>query len=483
MQLFVYNYTLTIIISMGIANFTKWIKLTYPNAISPLYKQTFDNVYIDINYLLHCVITKSTSEGEILYNLCSYIESLLKYNVPTHLLVLGADGIAPLAKILLQKKRRLEYLRSQNGIIPEINPLLFSPGTHFMTMLDINLKSFIAKISAKYNVTVLTLFDGMGEAEMKLVGQIIKFPTKSHCIISTDADVIVICMSIRINNVFISNSTCRISIDNLIEQHSNIIYNKYPNIKSTMNLDFCFVSLLLGNDYLQKLGFISSPSVLWSAYRHSFDSCNINSCDNFLVKKSFNDTFYISESFMKVFMRNIVSRVKKQFRNKFSFADYDVNVYKNYVFGLLWCLNMYSFGFCDKFNYMSLGSSIHPIGLMYYFDSLAYETSVKNMLCDLNTDNNYGINNDIYATIIMPKACSSMIRYSYAFVPFPELSKLYESELCNDCAVNHSHYHEHDNVTMHDVIDIIKKFKQNQGILLKYKTPPIIIERKPVYLF
>src|SRR5690349_13443788 len=128
---------------MGIEKFHKWLYNTYPKCFNNINCNFYDNIYIDINCILHRIVAGAINENMLFSRFYSYIDFLLKKNVPTKRLTFAIDGVAPFAKILLQRKRRLKISRNidqQNDIFNIISPLYFTPGTKFM-------KSFPDKIS------------------------------------------------------------------------------------------------------------------------------------------------------------------------------------------------------------------------------------------------------------------------------------------------------------------------------------------------
>ena len=476
---------------MGIHHFISWIKETYPFSVQQIKKTNYDHVYIDLNVILHRVLGKAETEGDIIYLLCSYIDDIIARNIPTKSLTLAADGIAPLAKIMLQKKRRMDVaLDASNDNINNISSLMFTAGTKFMKYLESRMSDYIKKTKNAHFIEIIQLLTNDGEAEIKLANQIVTNSLNkkdTHCVLSTDADVILILASINVRNVYFNDYANLINIDIMLNSHIKKVYKNIKNLNICyVGLDFCFVSLLLGNDYLQKLGYINISN-LWKSYCESFFLLNTTSNYKYLVeydKKK--ELFMINNSMMITFSRCIVKYIPRWY-TIFKFHDYDIKNYHNYVVGILWCLNMYSGSAYFKFNYMSSMVSIHPIGLLYYIDSHYYCNNINNIDDILKDKNDYGINSEIYATIIMPKCYRHLIFYTKHFdftekLIFDKISLLYEIEQCAICKtfitnikknINNTtelliqrkqyniHKKTHKLITSNDVIDIVKFLKQN----------------------
>ena len=189
---------------MGIQNFHKWIKQTYPNARQTLHSSIkVEHVYIDLNFYLHNAVYNSKSLNNLFNRLYGIVINALSKVTPTKSITFASDGAAPYAKLILQRARRLIMLRNTKDAELEnteaITSLDFTPGTKFMINLEKSLKTFFERIQKKYPVQINKYLDGPGEAEMKLfnhMNQLLKENNnEQHIIFSNDADVMVIAMS------------------------------------------------------------------------------------------------------------------------------------------------------------------------------------------------------------------------------------------------------------------------------------------------
>ena len=114
-------------------------------------------------------------------------------------MILASDGPAPLAKLLLQRKRRLDMIKlvDQDQInVTENLSLNLSPGTDFMLNLEKHLTGFIQYVKTKYNVEVFTLINDSDEGEIKIRHELQKIQNKNatdtHIVYSGDSDVILL---------------------------------------------------------------------------------------------------------------------------------------------------------------------------------------------------------------------------------------------------------------------------------------------------
>ena len=196
---------------MGVEKFHKWLCNTYPNSFRKSNYDFYDNVYIDINCILHRIVAGSINENILFGRFYSYIDFVLKNNIPTKRLTFAIDGAAPFAKIILQRKRRLKISRNidqQNDVLSIVSPLHFTPGTKFMKSLPEKINKYIKKIEVSYKIKVEVLF-GSGEAEFKLIRKLLDIAkdknNETHLLVSTDADMVIMASSILNSNNNISD--------------------------------------------------------------------------------------------------------------------------------------------------------------------------------------------------------------------------------------------------------------------------------------
>ena len=182
---------------MGIEGFNKFVKEHYSRSVKKKWLKHYDNMYIDLNYCLLNISHVSNSKTELINKLETLLMNFIVNVNPTKRLILAADGPAPLAKLFLQRKRRLENSKKITNI--NTSSLNFTPGTDFMNNLENYLFYFINKIKFIYNIEVITLMNDYNEAEIKIkkkVNDIVnKFPEDTHCIVSNDADIIVLLLN------------------------------------------------------------------------------------------------------------------------------------------------------------------------------------------------------------------------------------------------------------------------------------------------
>ena len=347
-----------------------------------------DNMTIDnLNYLLQPVFN---NEDIIIDNLIIlvliHVKKIVKYHISASDKYLRTyiffDGVPSKAKIKEQMIRRI-----YPDIIKNIKKNLFSHGLYSEVELEkkllndsppsiginkpivIKIHSVLSRLShstkGKFNINMLSNY---GEAEHQIMSYLSSnleyFSNKRILLVSPDADLILLSIIMRSNNIFID--IFKIDIENNIEKQgnnqliANFIYAYiYPyNIITNLNLinaqeelDVSFILLLLGDDFLPIVPNmnINSLKIIIDIYHKSnLQIVNLNSRTlnyiNFIVllgklKDIYNHT-NIDKGKLKRERENLYVAKKKLLYNLYS-RNYKskYNIYKAYVFDRMFLLN------------------------------------------------------------------------------------------------------------------------------------------------
>jgi XRN 5'-3' exonuclease N-terminus len=318
---------------MGIQNFYKFLRTTYPDAFRQKWLDSYDYIHIDLNHIIHHVVHYSESEQDIVDRLKRYIVNMLIDIVPTKKIMMYIDGKAPNAKSNLQQKR-IENLT---------NPLLIGL-RKLIRMLPQQMDDLKAFYKIIYRVDMEIDSISIGEAELKIRQSIDRLPSDSqHLVCSGDSDQILLLMGTKIDNLYVMTNKGTMSMREMFRLHCQ----KYGDVDKH---DFIFVNLLMGNDYLPKIKLVTLNR-LWEAWRwmrgcdeRLVESVDSNSTDSKLTI----NTGLFGELLYWTLNRNVM---KRRYRG-LHLGSKNIKQYKTYIEGLYWCLNMYIDGRCDDYQYI-----------------------------------------------------------------------------------------------------------------------------------
>lgn len=422
---------------MGILNYYPWVVSHHENCLLKSNYIVIDHLYFDINNLYHQISYSSNTEYEFVTNLYKRLDHYLNLFYARLSISICIDGTPPNAKIKLQKERRMDIVSNLNN--KNIGSVHLTPCTKFMKRMekyiDLYMKSrdylfkhkerFNGNKKFRYNIISSTK---PGEGEVKVMNEIIsnnKDDKSSHLIIGNDSDIIVMCMSTCIDNLYVySTTTDRILSINTLHE-----YHRSP-------LDYACISLLLGNDYLPRLMGVS-PKTLYKSYNNS---CNIiydehfNSKELDLVDKG---TKLINRDVFINLLKSMMVNVPKQWNrvsHNILFSNNDKEI-ENYIYGLSWCLNMYTHGTCKDYSYeciyTTLDKKFYILQIYLYVKKLTNEEFIN--IQRIKTYN--PVNTLYYSLFVMPKSCVKLLsEKQIKLSQIHEVQKIiYDQELCDIC--------------------------------------------------
>ncbi len=319
---------------MGIPFYFREICLKNKNIIGNLSK--CNRLYLDYNSIIHVASQKVVSskvwrdydlmEKAIFQHIIDCTHDVIKSCQPDQLLYIGIDGVAPIAKMIQQRKRRhlsslqaihINDFKSKTNIpftsIWDSNCI--TPGTEFMYKLNDHLKKHFASIKTPFE-TIVSGPDEVGEGEHKII-RYIKGLGDDKCvdvIYGLDADLIMLTMTCQKNKLYLMRESTQlnndrhapvgykfVNIDVLRKSVGDYLYSYEGNNYMSYMYDYVFICFILGNDFLPH--FLSCDikhdglAMICDVYRNLH-----NEHKEFLILKQ-GSKYVINISFLKEFFK------------------------------------------------------------------------------------------------------------------------------------------------------------------------------------
>ena len=242
---------------MGIPYYFFHLTKKYRNIILSKLPSEISIYAIDFNGIIHPEAHKELENPnkEVLYS--NLWNKILEYDdiyKPEKMLIC-VDGVAPLAKIIQQRKRRYLsiYKNKIDGIESHWDTNAISCGTEFMNNLD----DFISKKIIEEEKTSF-IFDGSknpGEGEHKIFHYFKNLhPDKNLIINGLDADLIILSLLSGLDNIYLmrenNDDITYVSISNLKEALLNELRPKWFMNDTDIIESYCVMCSILGNDFI-----------------------------------------------------------------------------------------------------------------------------------------------------------------------------------------------------------------------------------------
>lgn len=340
---------------MGVPGFVAWLTKKYKKADIILTNITdnIDILYIDANCLFHPQCHKVLDyygeklsvielENKMMERILNFIDYLIGLCNPSKEVFIAVDGVAPMAKVNQQRKRRYKAIqdnemrnnikRKYNKPITTIwNNTVITPGTEFMERLHLRLVEYIKsnRLNLKIKYTYSS-YHTIGEGEHKILQDIRAKPKNedTYVVYGLDADLVFLSLASNKENMYLlreetffkghNNESDEIvdivtdvaeelnylSIDEIrksINDQFNVLIdgkmemNEYGNIDFTN--DFIVMCFLLGNDFLPNIPSIdiknSGLDLVLDVYIETFlklENTLLN--DKYIFNNEFFDIFF-----------------------------------------------------------------------------------------------------------------------------------------------------------------------------------------------
>lgn len=259
---------------MGIPYYFYTLTKSYHNIVSNVQPINPDIYCLDFNGIIHPVAAKIVSSVEkvkedyIIEQLFQKVESDILAIKPRKTIIC-IDGIAPVAKMIQQRKRRYltVYRNKIDNVDVKWDTNCITPGTQFMKNLNTYFKKNIRYNTLPTNI-VFSGSDESGEGEHKIFTFLQKEHIDSSVMINgLDADLIILCLMSHRKNIFLMREkdpeeNTYVSIDHLRTAILRELAKKWkiPDHEDAYSDDakdtiesYCVMCSLLGNDFIPHL--------------------------------------------------------------------------------------------------------------------------------------------------------------------------------------------------------------------------------------
>lgn len=309
---------------MGVPGFFRWIYHKYKESqLITKEIESVDSLFFDLNGLIHPQCQKVLDtyfhfkniyelEQKMIEECINYLNYIIYYVKPKHLIYIAIDGVAPMAKVKQQRYRRYKSISDlfmYNNIKKKYgikinkhwNNSSITPGTKFMHKLQKAIYNYCFHLKKTLNIKVI-LSDSncVGEGEHKIFKFIRKNKFHNYMIYGLDADLIFLSISCNRDNILLLREANQfnkkekgfniIKINRFKELIIDIfqkelkIQNKNMDIIKIDNkrllYDFVILYFLLGNDFIPHI-----PSL--HIYHNGSDTIVSHYIQTFLITKQY----------------------------------------------------------------------------------------------------------------------------------------------------------------------------------------------------
>ena len=246
---------------MGIPFYFYYLTKKYKDIIISSLPSNINLYAIDFNGIIHPEASKEHNETKLNINLWKKINNYNDIYKPNNILIC-IDGVAPLAKIIQQRKRRYLtiYKNTIDKTISQWDTNAISPGTKFMTTLNDFIKN---KITEEKKEFVFSGSNEEGEGEHKIFTYLkmmksnnVNYDDTPIVINGLDADLIILSLISGLNNIYLMREgndslITYVNIDNLKKSLLDELKPKW-NIDNDIEIieSYCVMCSILGNDFI-----------------------------------------------------------------------------------------------------------------------------------------------------------------------------------------------------------------------------------------
>ncbi len=291
-----------------------------------------DNLYFDLNCLIHPCCHGLTLENDMYQNILDSIHKIINIVKPNDMVYIAIDGPCPKPKMIQQRLRRFKSVREKK--VWDTNKI--TPGTIFME----NLENYILKNIKIDQKLVFSSSNEPGEGEHKIYDYIRKCKPNNNCVYGLDADLIMLSL-ISEKKIHLLRETTEYRIEGFESEFvyldierlkRHIIFNIKPKTYNlddkTLINDYIFVCFFLGNDFISHTPTINlrydGLNVLMDVYKRLCERY----FGNFYLT-DLNDPDILNIPALKLFIQELSLREEDRMKKILHIRDKQERKYKN----------------------------------------------------------------------------------------------------------------------------------------------------------
>ena len=329
---------------MGIPVYFKTLIQEYETEILKKDKLSQCNtLFLDLNCAIHPCCSGETDESKMIQNIIQKIEELITYTEVSDLVYIAIDGIPPKGKMKQQRMRRYKSILEEKPW--DTNSI--SPGTYFMDKVNASIKEWMTKQNKKI---IFSDSNERGEGEHKILQYIKKNNIQNSVIYGLDADLIMLSIVSRKDNIYLLRERTEYNIENTDNEYIYLMIDGLKklilqdidiNAPNEIVLDdYIFMCFLLGNDFINHIptlhlrygGYtvlLEIYKLLQKRYQGYFQliDLSLTNCIHLTFLKEFLQELSLKENYLHNLIQNRREKQYKYTYNKYNelFLDFKKN--------------------------------------------------------------------------------------------------------------------------------------------------------------
>ena len=302
---------------MGIPSYFSHIVKKHRNILKKISNEIqIHNLYLDCNSIIYDSVHElyknkinngCTFEKTLINMVCEKVNYYIELLNPSQCIFIAFDGVAPVAKLNQQRKRRymswynekfIEELKEEKNKSTNWNTSSITPGTEFMKQLTSDIKIYF-KLKLSHKKIIISASDQVGEGEHKIfdfIRQNINYHSNTSTVIyGLDADLIMLSLNhLHIcNKIYLFRETPQFiqNIDKTLDPNELYIMDipyfaetiieelsddtERKDLTNNKIFDYIFICFFLGNDFMPHFPALNIRTTgidtLIHAYKHVFN--------------------------------------------------------------------------------------------------------------------------------------------------------------------------------------------------------------------